>query len=100
MSETPHEPPRWIAADDTHLIWRSWEESGEEEPLTLVYFRDSDDTHLLTPTGVEIVRCLQEKPRSLDELMERLVAKQIEISRKQLESFVNQLAHVGVLKRA
>ena len=99
MSETLHEPPRWIAADDSHLIWRSWDEAGEEEPLTLVYFRDSDDTHLLTPAGVEIVRCLQEKPRSLDELEEQLAAKQIQVSRKQLETFVNQLAHVGVLER-
>ena len=92
MSEALHETQRWIAADDSHLIWRSWDEAGEEEPLTLVYFRDSDDTHLLTPAGVEIVRCLQEKPRSL-------AAKQSQVSRKQLETFVHQLAHVGVLER-
>ena len=66
----------WRAMDDSHLVWRHWEEDAERteaEPLSVVYCVDSDETHLLNDLGVFILRALQERPHSAEELHEKLV---------------------------
>ncbi len=73
-SEKTDVPIRWRAVDDSRLVWRQWEEDEEmgADPLSVVYFLDSDDTHLMNDIGAEIIRQLQNKALSLDELMDAL----------------------------
>ncbi|MDO4629595.1 MAG: hypothetical protein Q4C70_10460 [Planctomycetia bacterium] len=117
------EPIRWRAVDDSHLVWRSWSEDDEEcgmgtdgmecalpgdrEPLSVVYFLDSDDTHLMNQFGVEIIRALQEKPCSVEELVDALVEKflpspdlRAAIPCAMVERFVHQMKISGLVYEA
>ncbi len=118
------EPIRWRAVEDSHLVWRSWSEDDEEcgmgadgatdgvecalpgdrEPLSVVYFLDSDDTHLMNQFGVEIIRALQEKPCSVEELVDALVEKflpspdlRAAIPSAMVERFVQQMKMSGLV---
>ncbi len=118
-----NEPIRWRAVDDSHLAWRSWTEDEEEcgagadgmecalpgdrEPLSVVYFLDSDDTHLMNQFGVEIIRALQEKPCSVEELVDTLVEKflpspdlRAAIPSALVERFVHQMKISGLVYEA
>lgn len=124
------EPIRWRAVDDSHLVWRSWTEDdkecgmgadgvmngtdgvecalpGDREPLSVVYFLDSDDTHLMNQFGVEIIRALQEKPCSVEELVDTLVEKflpspdlRAAIPSVMVERFVHQMKISGLVYEA
>ena len=69
-------PRRWRALDDSHLIWRRWEEGTptDSEPLSVVYCLDSDDTHLMNDLGAAVIQCLQKEVLTLEELLDRLAA--------------------------
>ena len=61
------ERSRWSSGPATDLLWRCWD---DEEYV--VYHVPSGDTHLLNRIAAAALQALQEKPRSIPELAERL----------------------------
>jgi PqqD family protein of HPr-rel-A system len=61
--------PRWRVPADPPPLWRTW---GEE---SLVFNPRSGDTHLLDFAAAAGLRCLEEQPRDMDELLRALAAR-------------------------
>ncbi len=87
------------------LIWRHWEEDQartEAEPLWLVYDCVSDDTHLLNPLAVAILRLLEKTPSTAEEVLEKLAAQGMpeeEIPElKEIRNFLGTLEWRGLLE--
>lgn len=92
------------AADDQRLLWRHWPEDAcrtEAEPLYLMYDCASDDTHLMNPLGVMIIRLLQEAPADGAELLQRLAEKDVAEdempTEEELLAFLAELQWKGIL---
>ena len=59
---------RWRGLPPDRLLRESWDEAS------LVYHRDTGETHLLGPLADQALLLLQEAPLSLDQLAGRLAA--------------------------
>ena len=87
---------KYLAVPDTRLVWRHWAQDAERteaEPLTLVYDLASDNTHLLNPLGVGIIRMLQETPMTAAE-----VAEESGLSENQVRRFLMTLEGKGLVE--
>ncbi len=83
---------KWRAVTDFELLWRSWDDEY------VVYHAGSGDTHWLTAVAAEVLRTLQHKLATAEELVQRVAAR-FDVSRdEELVAYIEQiLTH---LKRA
>lgn len=97
---------RWRAVEDSHLVWRQWEEDahGDADPLWVAYFLDSDDTHLMNDLGAEIIHALQKQPLSLEELLDVLARDFLPspelrsaVPRSLIERFIRRMILSGMI---
>ena len=101
-------PLRRRALDDTHFLWRSWDSDVTEhdsDPLTVLFFKDSDDTLLLNSFCVRIIRILQEKPYTLRELESALSREffgdettPLPVGISEIETFLKRMTLAGILE--
>ncbi len=89
---------RWRGLPPKRLLRESWDEAS------LLYHRDSGETHLLGPLADQALLLLQEAPMSLDQLAERLAALcQTEADvcwRQRIETLVAELAALELVEPA
>ena len=86
----------WKVAEAADLRWRFWDDQF------VVYSPASGDTHLLNPVAGETLRCLQQAPANLPELIRR-VAPRLELDPNEqllerLGSFLGELENFGLIE--
>ena len=93
-----HEVRRWRGLPSDRLLRESWDEAS------LVYHRESGETHLLGPLADQALLLLQEAPMSLDQLAERLAAlceTEADVHwRQRIETLVAELAALELVEPA
>jgi len=91
------EPVQWRAISAFTLHWRSW---GDEH---VVYNAGSGDTHLFNDFAALILRTLQEKTATLDELSQLCAASFKQDVDEELNAQLNELLleldRLGVIER-
>lgn len=106
QGKNSEEPVRWRAVEESRLIWRCWEEDAQPgtDPLTVVYFQDSDDTHLMNDLGAAIIHALQPKALSLDELLDVLARDYLPVPELRdvipetlVEQFIHRMVVSGMI---
>ena len=94
----PDQIRRWRGLSPGRLLRESWDEAS------LVYHRDTGETHLLGPLADQALLLLQEKPMSLDQLAGRLAALcEIQVDRQwheRIETLVAELAALELVEPA
>jgi len=88
----------WQLTPPAELHWQQW---GEE---CLFYHAASGDTHLIYPTGAQILQILQGSPKTHADLLEDLGdsddAKATQMLSGYLESLLAKLHRLGVIEPA
>jgi PqqD family protein of HPr-rel-A system len=88
--------PLWQVSGPASLAWVDW---GEE---VAVYHRGSGDTHLLNPLAAELLRALEQRPRSeadLVSLLTELVSPEPESPPDEVvETILGELTRLNIIE--
>lgn len=86
----------WKVVEAADLRWRFWDDQF------VVYSPASGDTHLLNPVAGEILRCLEQAPANLPELVRRVASRlKLDANKQLLEqigSFLGELENFGLIE--
>ncbi|MDO4575093.1 MAG: HPr-rel-A system PqqD family peptide chaperone [Planctomycetia bacterium] len=90
---------RWKMIAPDRLVWKCWNEHPTD-PLTLIYHRDSDDTHLLNAFGATILKLLEKQPLTQKELLAALAIPfpDAAIPEYDVEHFLATMTQAGILE--
>lgn len=87
---------RWQVSGPAGLAWVDWDEE------VAVYHRGSGDTHLLDPLAAELLRALEQQPRSdadLVSLLSELVSPQPESPPQAVvETILGELRRLNIIE--
>ena len=90
--------PSWQLTPPAELYWQQW---GDE---CLFYHAASGDTHLIDPTGAQVLQAMQASPKTLADLLEHVRGSDDAETNQglsgYLESLLAKLHRFGVIEPA
>ncbi len=85
---TPHRQTTWKIVSSAELRWQVWEDQS------VVYHSASGDTHLLASLAAGALRCLEEEPATVEQLLALLPQS----SRDMIASLLDELNDLELIE--